>query len=90
MGITLKNVSPDGSEYTTKHSGWGKIEIGRYINQTAANDTDRTDILTKYFHKNTSVGANGSVSITGGPDITVTYSNNYDWAQDLTYIDWPR
>jgi hypothetical protein len=88
--LDLKNVSADGSEYTTKHSGWAKIEMGRYVNQTSENDTDRTDVLTKYFHKNTSIGANGSVSVTGGPDISITYSDNYDWAQDLDYFDWPK
>lgn len=88
--LDLKNITPDGSEYTTKHSGWAKIEIGRYINQTPYNDTERTDVLTKYFHKVNNLTANGSVSLTGYPDITVSNSSSYDWAQDLTYFNWPK
>jgi hypothetical protein len=88
--LDLKNVTPDGSEYTTKHSGWAKIEIGRYINQTPYADTERTDVLTKYFHKKNTLTANGSVSVTGGPDITVSNSSTYDWIQDLTYFNWPK
>lgn len=70
--LDLKNVTPDGSEHTKNHSGWAKIEIGRYINQTPYNDTERTDVLTKYFHKFNSLTASGSVSVTGGPDISIT------------------
>lgn len=88
--LDLKELVPDGSEHTKDHSGWATIEIGRYVNQTRENDTERTDVLTKYFHKNTSIGLSGSISITGGPSITITHQNNYDWAQDLTYFDWPR
>lgn len=87
--LDLKELTPNGSEHTKDHSGWAKIEMGRYINQTPAVDYDRTDVLTKYFHKKTSFGADGSVSITGGPDISITYETNYDWAQDLDYFDWP-
>lgn len=88
--LDLKELVPDGSEHTKDHSGWAKIEIGRYVNQTAEDDVERTDVLTKYFHKNTSVGFSGTVSVTGAPSISITNSDNYDWAQDLDYFDWPK
>ncbi|MCF8011712.1 MAG: hypothetical protein K9L17_07220 [Clostridiales bacterium] len=88
--LDLKELMPNGNEHTKDHSGWAKIEIGKYVNQTEEDDTERTDVLTKYYHKNTSIGASGAISITGGPSITITHEDNYDFAQDLTYFDWPK
>lgn len=59
--LDLKELTPDGSEHTTNHSGWGKVEIYRPVNQTAEpDDFDITTVLSRYYHKK--LGLSGTLT----------------------------
>lgn len=87
--IDLKELTPDGMEHTASHRGWMKVTIGKYVNQTAENDLERTEITGKYFHRSQRIGFQGTLTVMGGPNLAITHKDNYNTFEGMLQFDWP-